>query len=44
MAPLASVAMAILWWAVLLATRYTSVASITAAFALPPLVLEFGGS
>jgi acyl phosphate:glycerol-3-phosphate acyltransferase len=44
MAPLASVAMAILWWAVLLATRYTSVASITAALALPVLVLVFGGS
>jgi acyl phosphate:glycerol-3-phosphate acyltransferase len=44
MAPLASVAMAILWWAVLLATRYTSVASITAALALPPLVLVFGGT
>jgi acyl phosphate:glycerol-3-phosphate acyltransferase len=44
MAPLASVAMALLWWAVLLATRYTSVASITAALALPPLVLVFGGS
>jgi acyl phosphate:glycerol-3-phosphate acyltransferase len=44
MAPLASVAMALLWWAVLLASRYTSVASITAALALPPLVLVFGGS
>jgi glycerol-3-phosphate acyltransferase PlsY len=44
MAPLASVAMALLWWAVLLATRYTSVASISAAIALPPLVLVFGGS
>jgi glycerol-3-phosphate acyltransferase PlsY len=43
MAPLASVAVAILWWAVLLATRYTSVASITSALALPALVLVFGG-
>ena len=44
MAPLASVVMAALWWMVLLATRYTSVASITASLALPPLVLVFGGS
>ena len=44
MAPLASVVMAVLWWMVLLATRYTSVASITASLALPPLVLVFGGS
>jgi glycerol-3-phosphate acyltransferase PlsY len=44
MAPFASVTMAILWWAVLLATRYTSVASITSALALPALVLVFGGS
>lgn len=43
-APLASVVMAVLWWLVLLATRYTSVASITASVALPPLVLVFGGS
>ena len=43
-APLASVVMAVLWWLVLLATRYTSVASITASLALPPLVLVFGGS
>ena len=43
-APLASVVMAVLWWMVLLATRYTSVASITASLALPPLVLVFGGS
>ena len=43
-APLASVAMAVVWWIVLLATRYTSVASITASLALPPLVLVFGGS
>jgi glycerol-3-phosphate acyltransferase PlsY len=44
MAPLASVVMAVLWWMVLLATRYTSIASITASLALPPLVLVFGGS
>jgi glycerol-3-phosphate acyltransferase PlsY len=44
MAPLASVVMAVLWWMVLLATRYTSVASITASLALPPLVLVFGGT
>jgi glycerol-3-phosphate acyltransferase PlsY len=44
MAPLASVAMALLWWAVLLATRYTSLASISASLALPALVLIFGGS
>jgi glycerol-3-phosphate acyltransferase PlsY len=44
MAPLASVVMALLWWLVLLATRYTSVASISASVALPPLVLVFGGS
>ena len=44
MAPLASVGMAVLWWMVLLATRYTSIASITASLALPPLVLVFGGS
>ena len=43
-APLASVVMAVVWWMVLLATRYTSVASITASLALPPLVLVFGGS
>jgi acyl phosphate:glycerol-3-phosphate acyltransferase len=43
-APLASVVMAVVWWLVLLATRYTSVASITASLALPPLVLVFGGS
>jgi acyl phosphate:glycerol-3-phosphate acyltransferase len=43
-APVASVVMAVLWWMVLLATRYTSVASITASLALPPLVLVFGGS
>jgi len=43
-APLASVVMAALWWMVLVATRYTSVASITASLALPPLVLMFGGS
>jgi glycerol-3-phosphate acyltransferase PlsY len=44
MAPLASLVMAVLWWMVLVATRYTSVASITASLALPPLVLVFGGS
>ena len=44
MAPLASLVMAVLWWMVLLATRYTSVASITASLALPPLVLVFGGT
>jgi glycerol-3-phosphate acyltransferase PlsY len=44
MAPLASATMAVLWWAVLLATRYTSVASIISALALPALVLVFGGS
>jgi len=43
-APLASLVMAVLWWMVLLATRYTSVASMTAAVALPALVLVFGGS
>ena len=43
-APLASVVMAVVWWLVLLATRYTSVASIAASLALPPLVLAFGGS
>jgi glycerol-3-phosphate acyltransferase PlsY len=43
-APLASVVMAVLWRMVLLATRYTSVASITASLALPALVLAFGGS
>ena len=43
-APLASVVMAVVWWMVLLATRYTSVASIAASLALPPLVLAFGGS
>ena len=43
-APLASVVMAVLWWMVLLATRYTSVASIIASLALPPLVLVFRGS
>jgi glycerol-3-phosphate acyltransferase PlsY len=43
-APLASVVMAVLWWMVLLATRYTSVASITASLALPALVFAFGGS
>ena len=35
MAPLASVVMAVVWWMVLLATRYTSVASITASLVLP---------
>ena len=44
LAPLASVVMAVLWWMVLLATRYTSVASIIASIALPPLVLVLGGS
>lgn len=44
MAPLASLAVAVLWWLVLLSTRYTSVASITGAIALPPLVYVFGGS
>ena len=44
MAPLASLVVAVLWWLVLLATRYTSVASITSAVALPPLVFVFGGS
>jgi glycerol-3-phosphate acyltransferase PlsY len=44
MAPLASLAVAVLWWLVLLSTRYTSVASITGAVALPPLVYVFGGS
>jgi len=44
MAPLASLAVAVLWWVVLLSTRYTSVASITGAIALPPLVYVFGGS
>lgn len=43
-APMASVAMAALWWVALVVTRYTSVASMTAAAALPPLVLVFGGS
>lgn len=43
-APLASVVMAVVWWAALLATRYTSVASITASLALPVLVRVFGGS
>jgi glycerol-3-phosphate acyltransferase PlsY len=36
--------MAVLWWMILLATRYTSVASITASLSLPPLVLVFGGT
>jgi glycerol-3-phosphate acyltransferase PlsY len=44
MAPLASVVMAVLWWMILLATRYTSVASITASLSLPPLILVFGGT
>jgi acyl phosphate:glycerol-3-phosphate acyltransferase len=44
LAPVASAVVAVLWWAVLLATRYTSVASITGAVALPLLVLGFGGS
>jgi glycerol-3-phosphate acyltransferase PlsY len=36
--------MAVLWWMVLLATRYTSVASVTASIALAPLVFAFGGT
>jgi glycerol-3-phosphate acyltransferase PlsY len=44
MSPLASVVMAVVWWMVLLATRYTSVASITASLVLPALVLVFGGT
>jgi glycerol-3-phosphate acyltransferase PlsY len=44
MSPLASVVMAVVWWMVLLATRYTSVASITASLVLPTLVLVFGGT
>jgi glycerol-3-phosphate acyltransferase PlsY len=44
MAPAASAVVAVLWWVVLLATRYTSVASMTGAIALPLLVLAFGGS
>jgi acyl phosphate:glycerol-3-phosphate acyltransferase len=43
-APLASVVMAVVWWMVLLTTRYTSVASIAASLSLPPLVFAFGGS
>jgi glycerol-3-phosphate acyltransferase PlsY len=44
MAPLASVTVAMVWWVVLLVTRYTSVASMTAALALPALVWAFGGT
>lgn len=44
MAPVASVTVAMLWWVVLLVTRYTSVASMTAALALPALVWAFGGT
>jgi acyl phosphate:glycerol-3-phosphate acyltransferase len=44
LAPVASVVVAVLWWAVLLTTRYTSVASIAGAVALPLLVVAFGGS
>jgi acyl phosphate:glycerol-3-phosphate acyltransferase len=44
LAPLASVVVAVLWWVVLLTTRYTSVASIAGAVALPLLVLAFRGS
>jgi glycerol-3-phosphate acyltransferase PlsY len=44
LAPLATLASALVWTAVFLATRYTSVASMAAALALPALAFAFGGS
>jgi acyl phosphate:glycerol-3-phosphate acyltransferase len=44
LAPLAALAASLVWIVVFLATRYTSVASMTGAVSLPVLVLVFGGS
>jgi glycerol-3-phosphate acyltransferase PlsY len=44
LAPLAALTASLVWIVVFLATRYTSVASMTGAAALPVLVLVFGGS
>jgi acyl phosphate:glycerol-3-phosphate acyltransferase len=41
-APLAALAVAVLWFATFLATRYTSVASIVCAIALPVATVAFG--
>lgn len=44
LAPLAALAASLVWIVVFLATRYTSIASMTGAVSLPVLVLVFGGS
>ncbi len=44
LAPLAALAVSAVWIVVFLTFRYTSIASMTAATALPALVLVFGGS
>ena len=44
LAPLAALTASLVWIVIFLATRYTSIASMTAATALPVLVLAFGGS
>lgn len=43
-APLASLCVAALWIALFLATRYSSVASLAASIAMPPLALALGAS
>jgi glycerol-3-phosphate acyltransferase PlsY len=44
LAPLAALAASLVWIVVFLSTRYTSIASMAGATALPLLVLVFGGS
>jgi acyl phosphate:glycerol-3-phosphate acyltransferase len=44
LAPLAALAASLVWIVVFLATRFTSIASMTGAVSLPVLVLVFGGS
>jgi glycerol-3-phosphate acyltransferase PlsY len=44
LAALAALAASLVWIVVFLATRYTSIASMTGAVSLPVLVLVFGGS
>jgi acyl phosphate:glycerol-3-phosphate acyltransferase len=44
LAPLAALATVLVWIVAFLATRYTSVASMSSAVALPVLVFVFGGS
>ena len=44
LAPLAALTASLVWIVIFLATRYTSIASMTAAVSLPALVVLFGGS